>query len=89
MHIEGHQRPRLLDELQEISPERLFVSDYVARGDLWLQFCLLSQVTPQDEDSRIGFFNQLYEAGLGQGPVASPVIPFTTLVAVCYVILLL
>ena len=65
MHIKGHQRPRLLDELQEISPEGLFMRDNVARDNVWLQFCLLSQVAPQDENSCIGFFYELYEAGLG------------------------
>lgn len=65
VHIEGHQRTRLLDELQEVSPECLFMRDNFARGNVWLQFCLSSQVTPQDENSCIGFFNQLNEAGLG------------------------
>lgn len=89
MHIEGHQRPGLLDELEEVSPKRLFVRHNVARGNVWLQLWLLGQVAAQNENSCVGFFNQLYEAGLSQGPVACPVIPFPTLVAVCYVILLL
>lgn len=64
MHIEGHQRPGLLDELEKVSPECLFVRHNVARGNVWLQFWLVGQVTTQNEDSCIGFLNQLYEAGL-------------------------
>lgn len=88
MHIEGHQRPGLLNEFEKVSPKRLFVRDNVAGGNVWLQLWLLGEVTTQNENSCVGFFNQLYETGLSQGPVASPVVPFPTLVAVCYVILL-
>ena len=89
MHIEGHQRSGLLNELEKVSPKCLFVRNNVTRGNVWLQLWLLGQVATQNEDSCVGFFNQLYEAGLSQGPVTGPVIPFPTLVAVCYVILFL
>lgn len=89
MHVESHKRPRLLNELQEVTPKRLLMGDNIARCNVWLKLCLFSQITSQDQDSCIGLFYQLYEAWLGQGPVARPVIPLTTLVAVCYVVQLL
>lgn len=65
MHIEGHQRSGLLYQLQEVSPQRLLMRYDVARSNVGLQVCLLSQVTPQDQNSRVGLFDQLYETGLG------------------------
>ena len=89
MDIEGDHGPRMLNQLQEISPQGACVGHNVARLDVWLKLCFFCQVPAQNEYCGIGFFDELDETWLGKGPISCPVVPVAALVAVGNVVQLL